>query len=374
MNLVYLSPVPFASFAQRSHKFIEWFLKENGRDRNHGGRVLWIEPYPTRLPQLKDLKRPTDIPEATEPRQMPEAGRIEVLAPRALPIEPLPLSGFINGVFWKNIENEIEKLKKSGPTILGVAKPSELAVRLLERGGFATTFYDAMDDFPAFYSGLSRSSMARRERKVAELTKLVFGSSTELVSRWQERKPKLIANACDTRTLPDFDPLLQKPSSLVYIGTIGEWFDWDFVIAIAEARPTVQICLIGPVFNPAPRTLPKNIELRPACAHRDAMMMLKNFKTGLIPFKINRLTQSVDPIKFYEYRGMGLSLISSAFGEMRFRAEKPGVFLLDRSANFDKIGAVVDAALSYMTTPDEVAGFRTLNSWEERFGATQLLS
>lgn len=44
MQLVYLSPLPWDSFSQRPHQFVEWFHNK------HGGEVLWIDPYPTRLP------------------------------------------------------------------------------------------------------------------------------------------------------------------------------------------------------------------------------------------------------------------------------------------------------------------------------------
>ena len=51
VNLVYAAPVPYSSFAQRAHQFVAFY------NRNGGGRTLWIDPYPSRLPRLADLRR-----------------------------------------------------------------------------------------------------------------------------------------------------------------------------------------------------------------------------------------------------------------------------------------------------------------------------
>ena len=49
MRLVYLSPVSWHSFAQRPHELVRQFHAATQAP------VLWVEPYPTRLPVLADL-------------------------------------------------------------------------------------------------------------------------------------------------------------------------------------------------------------------------------------------------------------------------------------------------------------------------------
>ena len=54
-HLLYFSPVAWASYAQRPHYFTRHFL------RAPGASVTWVDPYPTRLPNLADLRgRPPD--------------------------------------------------------------------------------------------------------------------------------------------------------------------------------------------------------------------------------------------------------------------------------------------------------------------------
>ena len=51
MRLLYFSPVPAGSYAQRPHfmvrAWLEWGVES----------VLWVNPYPCRLPRWQDLRR-----------------------------------------------------------------------------------------------------------------------------------------------------------------------------------------------------------------------------------------------------------------------------------------------------------------------------
>ncbi|WP_256346703.1 hypothetical protein [Pseudomonas gingeri] len=93
MRLIYLSPMPWHSFSQRSHELVRCFHEKTDEP------VLWIEPYPTRFPALGDLRQlRLASAGATHPRPTyPETPSwLTVLQPRALPIEPIPGSGWIN--------------------------------------------------------------------------------------------------------------------------------------------------------------------------------------------------------------------------------------------------------------------------------------
>lgn len=361
MRLVYLSPVPWASFAQRPHKFVEWFRLETGGD------VLWIDPYPTRLPNLGDFNRPRNF--SSTGIDVPDW--MKVFRPFALPIEPLPFSGHLNRQFWWNIIKAVEEFSEKGETILGIGKPSELALQLLKRNYFKISFYDAMDDFPAFHQGLSRLSMARKEKIIVEQVSKVIVSSTALYKSWKSKREVLLArNACDIENLPnsnnDFD---KNPQILGYLGTFGKWFDWDLVISIAHAKPESKIHLIGPMYVQPPTDLPENIKLFPPCSHREAIETMQKFSVGLIPFKKTELTDSVDPIKYYEYRALGLPVISSSFGEMMFHSGDPGLFILDKDSDFAN---VINMALSNRFDNDAIQNFRINNSWKVRFSSLGL--
>lgn len=370
MRLVYLSPVAWTSFAQRPHRFVEWF------HARRGGEVLWVDPYPTRLPQLADFRRikTEGESEANLAAKASVPAWLTILRPRSLPIEPLPGASALNRLLWKDLLQEIETFVERGECLLGIGKPSALALQVLNRYPAVPSLYDAMDDFPAFYWGLSRAAMERRERAVAARVTRISVSSTVLARRFAiyHSKLALALNACAVEALPPARAMIKGSESpiLGYIGTIGHWFDWSFVFDLAVANPSMCIRLIGPVHVMPSGPLPRNIEFLPACDHASAMRHMQEFSVGLIPFKLTDLTSSVDPIKYYEYRALGLPVLSTRFGEMALRDGQRGVFLTDKHSD---LAGLVRAAMTYEHDQDEIKEFRETCSWGRRFDSSGIL-
>lgn len=364
MRMIYLSAVPWASFSQRPHHFVNWYHHQTGEP------VLWIDPYPTRLPTLSDFTRTPPV--AHEQSAAPPPW-LHVRKPRSLPIEPLPGSALLLTQLWRNLFKEAAAFCAQGPCMLCVGKPSELALQLLARLPESHAVYDAMDDFPAFYQGLSRRAMERRQAQLIRRISNVMASSTPLRDKLLSMTDpvQLALNACDMQALAPIESLDlgAKQQVLGYVGTLGRWFDWDLVIALARANPANRIRLIGPLFTPTSCVLPDNIELLPDCSHADAIAAMATFSVGLIPFKLNRLTASVDPIKFYEYRALGLPVISTRFGEMALRDREPGVWIVDKGSDLRKTAVEALASRSDYST---VHQFREAHRWAQRFCAMPL--
>lgn len=365
MRLVYLSPVPWESFAQRPHKFVEWF---HGRT---GGEVLWVDPYPTRFPSLSDINR-FGVKEDSQQRLNPPW--LRVIRPPAVPIEPLPGSGWVNALLWQRLFKELDAFASLQGAMLVIGKPSTLALAVVDRFRGCCSVYDAMDDFPAFYSGLSRLAMRWREQKLVRCVSTVLTSSTAIKQRWSAAKEdvRLVHNGLDLNVLPPpkLNGATRTQKVLGYVGTIASWFDWEWVIELAKARPSDVVRLIGPVFTPAPVSLPQNIEMLPPCNHQSALAAMQDFDFGLIPFRKNDLTSSVDPIKYYEYRALGLPVISTGFGEMALRINEEGTFICDR---LEDINGLVLKVLEFMPDAEQASKFAERNSWSIRFDSAGIL-
>lgn len=364
MRMIYLSPVPWASFSQRPHHFVNWYHHQTGAP------VLWIDPYPTRLPTLNDFKRK---PPVADQQSVAVPPWLQVCKPRSLPIEPIPGSAIILKRLWRNLFKEAAAFSAEGPCMICVGKPSELALQLLALIPGSHAVYDAMDDFPAFYQGLSRRSMERRQAQLIRRVAKVLASSSALRDKLlgTTDQVELALNACDMHALAPVESLDfgAKQQVLGYVGTLGRWFDWELVIALAQANPGNQIRLIGPLFTPPPCVLPANIELLPECSHAGAIAAMATFSVGLIPFKLNRLTASVDPIKYYEYRALGLPVISTCFGEMALRDREPGVWIVDEGTD---LGKTAMQALASQSDRSTVHQFRQAHLWAQRFSAINL--
>lgn len=366
MRLVYFSPVNWESYYQRPHYMIQYFL-----NLSNNNQVLWLNPYPTRYPVLNDFFRKKTQSQSVLPKK---PDRLGVLSVRALPVEPLSLSEKINTVlFWRKIFSTLNIfLDKShdGQNLIGIGKPSKLALQALTQYKNTPSFYDAMDDFPEFYSGFSKASLSRVENKIANTVSQVIVSSEKL----QKKFPKAlkILNGYAMSTLPEINSIQSSKNNTKkifgYIGTVGKWFDWECVIKLASDYPEHSVHIVGPEFIPRPPNLPSNIEFSPECPQSQAVEYLKTFDMGFIPFKINALTEGVDAIKYYEYRAMGLPVLTTRFGEM---GHKSDVLYFESLKKLD----LIQFLNTQLNSAADIQEFRKNNDWSSRFdGLNQLFS
>jgi glycosyltransferase involved in cell wall biosynthesis len=101
---------------------------------------------------------------------------------------------------------------------------------------------------------------------------------------------------------------------VAYVGTIQGRVDLDLVRQAARARPSIQWVLIGPVWDETAlgdlRQL-FNVHLLGAKPHEAIPAYLSDVDVGIIPHHVDRLTESMDPLKLYEYLAMGLPVVST---------------------------------------------------------------
>ena len=233
-------------------------------------------------------------------------------------------------MLWHGVWKELTDFVAGGPTVLAIGGPSRLALAALGRLPVAASLYDAMDDFPEFYQrDLTERDAAHGAANCGPGQpgdRLLDMPRREI--RRAGRSRGNLRNACGIREFPA-RPADRPPRKVLgYVGCIADWFDWPLVMRLAESVPDVDVELVGPCFTPPPTAAaaqhPHAGRLRSSCslhAH------LNRFTAGLIPFRINRVTASVDPIKYYDYRAFGLPVLSTNFGEMGYRQPERRRFL-----------------------------------------------
>lgn len=354
-TLLYFAPVPWDGYPQRPHYFVRHFL---GRGGTH---VVWIDPYPTRLPELRDLRTVRSV--SRVPLEKPS--NLTVVALRMLPLEPLAVGRWFNRRFlFEALVGRLRRIVRGTSVRIGIGRPSALAVDVLGALQPVATFYDAMDDVPEFYHGVSKISVAAREREIARSVDMIVTSSTALWAKFAELGSRrvMLHNAFEMSELPPLPIARNGRRVFGYVGCIGHWFDWSITIRLARAVSDAAVHIVGPCFS-KPHGLPPNVTLFPACPLQRAIEHFQTFSVGLIPFKRTPLTDSVDPVKYYGYRGMGLPVLSTTFGEMARRGVADGVLLMDH-------GGLQDAAVAAMDVPSDsttVETFRREHTWERRF-------
>lgn len=350
-KLIYLSPVKWNSFSQRPHHFVSWF------NLRTGGQVFWIDPYPTRLPKLKDLK--ILFNNRSKSKFNKNYSWLKLIKIYALPIEPLDPLSKINNIFWTQIKKRIDNFIKDSEYLIVIGKPSIFSISLLDRLKPKFSIYDSMDDFPLFCEGISSKKMRRNENILASKVNKIICSSKNLNKKWDKYKNKIIfiKNGLNENNKEFFPDIRTNKIQFVfgYIGTIGKWFDWDWIINLCTIRPKDKIVLIGDIHFFYKGSMPSNLYLFPPINHEKANEAISSFDIGLIPFKVNTLTESVDPLKYYEYIGCGLPVISTNFGEMKYRQNDEGVFI---SKKIDDVAKQINKALKFKFSSGYVETFK----------------
>ena len=358
MRLIYFSAVPWASFAQRPHEFVHW------AQARLGARVLWVEPYPVRFPTMQDLSRPS----VRSSQDMEPPPWLELVTPHALPVEPAAWGRSLNRALLGSVLRSVARFAQADPhTVIAVGKPSDLALQAMKMLEGLRCVYDAMDDFPAFHEGSARETNARIEREIVARCAACSTSSSVIADRLCKGNSSvfLVPNGLASARMPAPRAEAAGDGNFGYVGTLGAWFDRHWVAELAQAWPSRRIEIHGPVFRAPGVTLPSNVKLGPALAHDEALRTMATFAAGLIPFQQNELTQSVDPVKYYEYRGLGLPVISTPFGEMRRHAVEDARLLL--AENPASCKQQVEQLLGGSDTAESVAAFRRANAWDVRF-------
>ncbi|QDT93027.1 glycosyltransferase family protein [Gimesia algae] len=365
MDMVYFSPVLWDSYTQRPHEFVK-YMAESTAIR----RILWVNPFATRLPKWNDIFH---RPSLTNSRSKTDFPAVSVLDVPSVPVEPLPLFRYANDLIWKNVKQEIREFCSSqDDLVIACGKPSRLALWALENLQARTTIYDRMDDFSQFYTSFSKAAMQSWENQIVKQVQHVVVSAKHLASHISHLNSDItvIENGYDMSSLPVPKQPVKDTSQaalvLGYVGSIAEWFDWDLTIALARANPDCLIRLIGPCFV-TPPPLPANIELCPALPREELVEQIKLFSVGIIPFKKNELSQGVDPIKFYEYRGLGKPVLSTQFGTMPEHARQGGILFFEET----DLNQCVEQSLQMVPTTIEIESFRKTSDWSTRFSTIQ---
>lgn len=367
MHLVYFSPVALSSFWQRPHWMADALLRSGVQ------RILWVEPYPTRLPKLVDLRRPSDRPDAS--RRLSLA--IDLLAVRALPVEPWLIGQAVNRLFFfEGVLDRIRRWVDARPFVIGVGKPSPLARVAIERSmlnrNYCGSFFDAMDHYASFYDGASRAAMAQWEANIVVAVDRVQVSSVALRERYRRLRqdialapngfdPNVVQQALAQRAAVGLTD--QTTPVYGYVGTLGAWFDWAwldrFARVLARLAPQAQIHLIGPMFSEPKVPLPPQVRLLGTMRNDEALARAASFVAGLIPFVRNELTDCVDPVKYYEYRALGRPVIAAPFSDLSVR-EDPGLFVAFTEAE-------IEAALGRLPGVETRTPARHAWAWGNRF-------
>ena len=203
------------------------------------------------------------------------------------------------------------------------------------------TCFDCLDNYPEFFTGKRGRLLKKQQETLLDQADLVLATASGLAEECRPysshvyRLPNAVSPFfLDQGPAPCPKDLAELPRPIIgYIGLISHWFDFELIAFLAKERPHWSLVMIGPQETELPCNDAANLHFLDAKAHDEIPACIDHFDACLIPFKINALTDSVNPVKLYEYLARGKPVIAAATAEMKqfspvcFPAENKEAFL-----------------------------------------------
>jgi glycosyltransferase involved in cell wall biosynthesis len=255
--------------------------------------------------------------------------------------------------------------------IIWAGSPSFAILDAIEGMDARLLVYDCLDNFPLFHK--NPYPIIDAEQQIASRANIVFATAAELYDRMRLINPHtfLMPNAADyahfsetaDREIPAEMEQMKKPI-LGYVGEMAQWFDFDLVRALAARHPEWTIVLVGALHVNAGKAfdLP-NIRHLGRKEYSQLPAYVRQFDVCLLPFKINALTASVNPVKMYEYLAAGKPVVSTPLREaMRYQ----DALWISDPADFAR---AVEQALQTRADPSRIRARQEIarqNTWDGR--------
>lgn len=249
-----------------------------------------------------------------------------------------------------------------------VSYPHPAVMKSLGRFAVAgwANLYDCRDDWEAFAAvGAAKWYDPAVERFVVGQCDRSFAVSWPLRDKIRAFAPTRTIETSPNAYDPGFlSPNYRRsPGREIVIGYFGHltqrWFDWAALAEVAAARPNWRFEIIG---HQAPEDpgCPGNVVLLGPKKHAEICEYAARWHAAIIPFKVGVLADAVDPIKIYEYFGLGLPVVSFRMPQI---AGYPYTETVESPAAFAE---ALDRAVASPPDPAVLSDFLSHNTWRNR--------
>ena len=191
--------------------------------------------------------------------------------------------------------------------------------------------YDCMDDvleFPSIKSDASRFAYYERNERFLFNHATVLVSSADylrqkLVKRYGHREDIVVIN----NAIKEIEPTQERGAlpaclqsyrkcnhfKLVYIGTISSWMDFPLLKEILSCYQNIEVFLFGPSEIKIP--VIERMTYGGKLEHDVVFKVMDMADVLIMPFVVNELIKSVNPVKLYEYIYSGKPCVAPSYGE-----------------------------------------------------------
>ncbi|MGO9489636.1 MAG: glycosyltransferase [Solirubrobacteraceae bacterium] len=342
-----------------------------------GNRVLFVESLGLRQPQLaaRDLRRiarrlRTGL---QGPRR---ADGLYVLSPLVVPLHANRVARAVNRrLLPALVGRAARRIGLHRPILWSYVPQAEILIDTLAP---SLVVYHCVDDIAA-HSRIDTASFRAAEQRFAGRADLVLASAPALARRMRTLSGNVLEapNVADTELFAtalepgDADVALAALPTprLVFTGAISAIkLDIGLLTELARARRDWSMALVGPVGLGDPHTdvsalgSEPNVHLLGTRSYEQLPAVLRGADVGLIPYVRSELTESIFPMKVFEYQAAGLPVIATPLPAL---AGVPGV---DTAADAEGFARSIERALERDSPERRLERSRAVRSrsWETR--------
>ena len=231
--------------------------------------------------------------------------------------------------------------------------------------------YDCMDDVLGFdYIPRIKNELEIAEKNLLRESEIVFVSSENLRKKLVERgcnekKTTLVRNGYNGEIIETKAESINNEKGafkIAYIGTISQWLDFETIEFSLIHISNIEYHFYGPIDCQVPKN--EKIIFHGPIKHQLLYETIIDFDCLIMPFKVNELILSVDPVKLYEYINFNKNIITIQYPEIeRF---KDFVYFYNNMEEYVKVieKLIQDNRLKY--NEHKRAEFLKENSWVKR--------
>lgn len=238
--------------------------------------------------------------------------------------------------------------------------------------------YDCMDDHLNLENAKNKDTLKRQEESLVTKANKIIVSSEYLKYIIDKRytieggKIKVIRNGFDGSIINISENtgknkyiIHKKKHVLAYIGTISNWFNFDYLKRSMKDIPNLEYLLIGPVDADIKRMKIKNIKFIGTVEHDKLYKSIKDCDGLIMPFLVNDIVKAVDPVKLYEYINYDKNILAVKYSEIQRFA--PFVYFYSSYSEYLKqVKTLITANGKIKYSEKDRIDFLEKNNWENR--------
>lgn len=193
--------------------------------------------------------------------------------------------------------------------------------------------YHCVDDLAAV-PGVDSEKFREEEEKLLKIASVVFATAPALAKHCLSLNPNshYLSNVVDLEhfgtalepgMVPDEVKVISEPR-LVYHGVLSDFkMDFTLILEAAKLRPDWSWVFIGEERegqrSPLLEKIAKltNVHFLGYKSYQDLPSYLRGMQVGILPSLINKYTDSMFPMKYYEYLAAGLPVVASPLNALR---------------------------------------------------------